>query len=81
MGHSELYRQPDLSLGCMTEYQIGNILPDSTAAPGLQAQQKELAKHMRQNSLEKQLQSRPNMQELVDKKILSPEEATASPEK
>lgn len=54
---------------------IGNILSDSTVAPALQAQQRELTKHMRQNSLEKQLQSRPDVKELVKKNILSPEEA------
>lgn len=32
---------------------------------------------MRQDSLEKQIQSRPNIQELVDKNILTPKEAKA----
>lgn len=50
--------------------QKGNILSSSTAAPALQAQQKELAKHMRQNSLEKQLQARPDAQTLVEQGIL-----------
>lgn len=59
---------------------IGNILSDSTVAPALQAQQRELAKHMRQNSLEKQLQSRPDVKELVEKNILSPEEVKAAVE-
>lgn len=48
----------------------GNILPDSTAAPALQANQRELEKHMRADSLEKGIQSRPNVDELVKKGIL-----------
>ena len=47
-----------------------NILPDSSAAPGIQGQQRELEKHMRQNSLEKALQSRPEKDELVKDGIL-----------
>lgn len=42
-----------------------NILPDSTAAPALMEKQKELSKHMRANSLEKQLQNRPKPEELI----------------
>ena len=52
----------------------GNILPDSTAAPALQGQQKELEKHMRADSLEQKLQQRPKVDELVKEGILSPEE-------
>ena len=48
----------------------GNILPDSTAAPALQGQQRELAKHMRANSLEHKLQQRPKPEELVKEGIL-----------
>ena len=48
----------------------GNILPDSTAAPALQGQQRELAKHMRANSLEQKLQQRPKPEELVKEGIL-----------
>lgn len=50
---------------------VGNILSDTTAAPGLQAQQRELQKHMRANSLEKQLQQRPDPDELVREGILN----------
>jgi RPEL repeat len=48
----------------------GNILPDSTAAPALQAHQRELEKHMRRDSLEKQLQTRPKPADLVREGIL-----------
>ncbi|OQN96148.1 hypothetical protein B0A48_18063 [Cryoendolithus antarcticus] len=47
----------------------------TTAAPGLQAQQRELQKHMRANSLEKQLQSRPNPEDLVKGGILQKDES------
>jgi len=49
---------------------IGNILPDSTAAPALQSNQRELEKHMRRDSLEKQLQNRPKPEDLVKEGIL-----------
>jgi hypothetical protein len=49
---------------------LGNILPDSTAAPALQAHQRELEKHMRRDSLEKQLQTRPKPADLVREGIL-----------
>lgn len=52
----------------------GNILSSSTAAPALQSQQRELAKHMRANSLEKALQGRPSPEMLVKEGILSKEE-------
>ena len=58
----------------MTE---GNILPDSTAAPGIQGQQKELEKHMRADSLEKQLQNRPKQEDLVKEGILKEEDESA----
>ena len=48
----------------------GNILPDSTAAPALQAQARELQKSMRKNSLEQKLQSRPKPEDLVKGGIL-----------
>lgn len=51
----------------------GNILPDSSAAPGLQAQQRDLQKHMRKDSLEKQLQRRPDPEQLVREGILNGE--------
>jgi len=49
----------------------GNILPESNAAPALQGKEKELAKHMRVNSLEKQLQNRPSPESLVKEGILT----------
>jgi len=54
----------------------GNILPDSTAAPALQASQKSLEKHMRADSLEHKIQSRPRPEQLVEEGIL---EADANP--
>lgn len=50
-----------------------NILMDSGAAPGLQGAQRELEKHMRADSLEKHIQSRPKPAELVEKGILNGE--------
>lgn len=47
-----------------------NILPDSSAAPGIQGQQRELEKHMRADTLEKAVQGRPQKDELVSKGIL-----------
>jgi len=55
----------------------GNILPDSTAAPGIQGQQKDLEKHMRADSLEKQLQNRPKQEDLVKEGILKEEDENA----
>jgi hypothetical protein len=52
----------------------GNILPDSSAAPALQKSQKELEKHMRKDSLEKKLQERPKVDELIREGILEDDE-------
>ena len=52
----------------------GNILPDSNAAPALQEKQRELEKHMRMDSLEQKLQSRPRPEELVKEGILGENE-------
>ncbi len=49
---------------------LGNILPYSTAAPSLQEKQRELAKHMRADSLEQKIQQRPKAEELVKEGIL-----------
>lgn len=49
---------------------LGNILPDSIAAPSIQGQQRELAKHMRADSLEQKLQQRPKPEELLKEGIL-----------
>lgn len=54
--------------------ETGNILPDSTAAPALQANQRELEKHMRADSLEQKIQSRPKPEELVKEGILEADE-------
>jgi hypothetical protein len=56
-----------------------NILPDSNAAPGIQAQQKELEKHMRADSLNEKIAHRPTPEELMKEGVLredprSPEE-------
>ena len=51
-------------------HNAGNILPDSTAAPAIQGQQRELAKHMRADSLEQKLQQRPKPEELLKEGIL-----------
>ena len=55
---------------------LGNILPDSNAAPSIQGQQRELQKHMRADSLEQKLQQRPKPQELIKEGILD-EDPTA----
>ena len=49
-------------------------MPDSNAAPALQAHQRELEKHMRRDSLEKQLQNRPKPEDLVREGILEADE-------
>lgn len=53
---------------------IGNILPDSTAAPALQGHQRELEKHMRADSLEHKIQQRPKAEDLIKEGILVPGE-------
>ncbi|KAJ9150213.1 hypothetical protein NKR23_g3820 [Pleurostoma richardsiae] len=57
-----------------------NILPASTAAPSLQAQQKELEKHMRADSLNEKIAHRPTPEELIKKGVLAPEEDPRSPD-
>ena len=57
-----------------TELLSGNILPDSTAAPALLDKQRELAKHMRADSLEHKLQQRPKPEDLVKEGILAADE-------
>ncbi|KAK1753449.1 hypothetical protein QBC47DRAFT_386419 [Echria macrotheca] len=59
-----------------------NILPASSAAPGLQAQQKELEKHMRADSLNEKIAHRPSPEALIKEGVLhedprSPEEKYA----
>lgn len=52
----------------------GNILPDSNAAPALQASQKALDRHMRADSLEHKIQARPKPEQLVKEGILEENE-------
>ncbi|KAH8881658.1 hypothetical protein GQ53DRAFT_467864 [Thozetella sp. PMI_491] len=59
-----------------------NILPKSTAAPGLQAQQKELEKNMRADTLNEKISHRPSPEALLKDGVLhedprSPEEKYA----
>ncbi|KAM7191927.1 hypothetical protein V8F33_008651 [Rhypophila sp. PSN 637] len=59
-----------------------NILPASNAAPGLQAHQKELEKHMRADSLNEKIAHRPSPEALLKEGVLhedprSPEEKYA----
>ena len=58
---------------------VGNILPDSNAAPAIQGQQRELEKHMRADSLEQKLMQRPKPAELLKEGIL--DEDPTSPAK
>ena len=66
---------PSISGSIHTDnYTAGNILPDSTAAPALQASQRDLEKHMRADSLEQKIQNRPKPDELVKEGILEENE-------
>ncbi|KAI1761153.1 hypothetical protein GGR53DRAFT_506521 [Hypoxylon sp. FL1150] len=47
-----------------------NILPASTAAPGLQEKQKELEKHMRADSLNDKISHRPSPEKLIKEGVL-----------
>ncbi|KAH7153008.1 hypothetical protein EDB81DRAFT_931407 [Dactylonectria macrodidyma] len=47
-----------------------NILPASTAAPGLQAHQKELQKHMLEDKLNDKISHRPAPEELIKEGVL-----------
>jgi len=47
-----------------------NILPASTAAPGLQANQKELERHMRADSLNEKIAHRPSPEALIKEGVL-----------
>ena len=53
-----------------TKSSIGNILPDSTAAPAIVGQQKELEKHMRADSLNEKILHRPKPEDLVKGGVL-----------
>lgn len=63
-----------MRMGTARSYNItGNILPDSNAAPALQATQRSLDKHMRADSLEQKIQQRPKPEQLVKEGILEPD--------
>jgi hypothetical protein len=49
----------------------GNILPDSTAAPAIQGQARELEKHMRKDSLNEKILHRPKPEDLIKEGILT----------
>ena len=53
---------------------LGNVLPDTTAAPSLQEKQRELERHMRADSLEQKIQQRPKPDELIKDGILQEDE-------
>lgn len=52
----------------------GNILPASTAAPALQAQARELERHMLADNLEHKIQNRPEPESLITQGILTEDE-------
>lgn len=58
----------------------GNILPDSTAAPALQGQQRELEKHMRADSLNERIQHRPKVEDLIREGVLKEDPTSPSKE-
>lgn len=62
-------------------YGAGNILPSTTttAAPGLQAQARELERHMRADSLEQKVRNRPGVEELIERGILGGAEDPREP--
>jgi len=47
-----------------------NILPASNAAPAIQAQQKELEKHMKADTLNEKIAHRPSPEELIKEGVL-----------
>lgn len=49
---------------------VGNILPDSNAAPSIVAQQRELEKHMRADSLNEKIAHRPTAEQLLKEGVL-----------
>jgi hypothetical protein len=48
----------------------GHILPDSTAAPAIQGQQKELEMRMRADSLNEKISHRPKPEDLIKQGVL-----------
>lgn len=75
-----LHSQLTLNIGYFSNTAIGNILPDSHAAPGIQGQQKTLEKHMRADSLNEKLANRPKPEDLLNKGVLT-EDPTSYEEK
>lgn len=71
MGHKSIHRH-FLTI-------LGNILPESTAAPGILAQQRELEKHMLADSLNDKISHRPKPEDLVKEGVLH--EDPTSPDK
>ena len=57
-----------------------NILPASTAAPGIQANQRELEKSMRADTLNEKIAHRPTPDELIKKGVLNADEDPRSPD-
>lgn len=58
---------------------LGNILPSFNAAPALQANAKELERHMRADSLEHKIQNRPKPEDVISQGILDVEEDPRNP--
>lgn len=52
----------------------GNILPTTHAAPALQANARELEKHMLADHLDQKIQNRPNPEDLISQGILTEDE-------
>ena len=50
---------------------VGNILPAMNTAPSLQANARELERHMRADSLEQKIQQRPQPDQLISQGILA----------
>lgn len=57
----------------------GNILPALNAAPALQANARELEKHMLADNLEHKIQNRPRPEDLISQGILDESEDPRSP--
>ncbi|KAG9506931.1 hypothetical protein J7337_000475 [Fusarium musae] len=55
-----------------------NILPASTAAPGLQAHQKELEKHMLEDKLNDKISHRPDPEDLIKEGVLHDDPRTVA---
>ncbi len=59
---------------------IGNILPDSTAAPAIVGHQRDLEKHMRADSLNEKILHRPKPADLIKEGILTEDPTEIDPE-